>query len=64
MKLTAVIAFVGGIFQSLLAVFFFLSVFSRIFFEFRFIKLYLKSELAKRFGFIGYLKQIVFQILT
>ena len=64
LKFMDAFAFVGGIFESLIGMFFFITAFGRMFFEFNFAKLYLRSDLARGFGFPGYLKQVVYQILT
>ena len=64
LKLVEAFAFVGGVFQALLGVFFFITVFGRMFFEFNFARLYLRRDIVKGFGFPGYLKQVVYQILA
>ena len=42
--------------------FFFMSILGRIFFEFKFAKLYLKTEVVKNFGIRGFMKQLVYQM--
>ena len=50
-------------FQTLVGIFFFSNALGRIFFEFNFAKLYFRRDLIKGFGFSGYLKQVIFNIL-
>jgi hypothetical protein len=64
LKLLDALAYVGGIFNSLLAIFFFMAMFMRFFFEMKFADYYFKCEEAKEVGFFSFGKQMVYGMLS
>ncbi len=54
----------GGIFNSILAVFFFMSLFGRYYFEMKFAEYYFNSKEARGAGFLTWIKQMVYNVLA
>lgn len=64
LKLLDAVAFVGGIFNSLLGIFFFMNGFGRLMYEMEFTSKYFKDKDARHSGFVSYLKHSVYGALT
>ena len=62
-KLLAALSFVGGIFSSILAIFFFMIMFTRFMFEMRFAEYYFNNDDARDVGFFSWLQQALFSVL-
>ena len=63
LKILDALSYIGGIFSSILAVFFFIEGFNRYFFEMRFSNEYFKTKETKKIDFITYLKSTTYPIL-
>ena len=62
-KLVDAASYVGGIFEAMIGLFVFISVFSRLFFEFTFARKYFRSEVLNRFNFAKVLQQLVYKMM-
>ena len=58
------LSYVGGIFNSILAGFFFMNAFGMAFIELFIAKVYFKSKAAYSFGFFSFVKQTLFNVFT
>jgi len=63
LKLLDVLAYVGGIFSSLLAVFFFLGMYMKFYYEMKFAEYYYNINDARGISFLSYIKQALFGVL-
>lgn len=63
LKLIDALAFVGGIFNSILAVFFFMAAFGRYYFEMKFADYYFNSKEARNVGFMRWVKNSIYNAL-
>ncbi len=59
-----VFSYVGGNFQAILGLFFFMGLVGKLFFELNFAKHYFKNKFVQDFGGLGCIKLIVYKILT
>lgn len=64
LKLIDALAFVGGIFNSILAVFFFMAMFGRYYFEMKFAEYYFNSKEARDVGFMQWIKNCIYDALS
>ena len=65
LKLLDAVAYVGGMFEAIVGMLFFMLVFGRIFYEFKFAKKYFRSGVAsKPFSLKHLITQIFFQMFT
>ena len=62
-KLLAALSFVGGIFNSILAIFFFMTMFMRFMFEMRFAEYYFNNDEARDVGFFAWIRQAIFSVV-
>ena len=64
MTLIDVFSYVGGIFPSLFAFFFFMKAFGLYFFEMTFASVHFRSRETKGFNFGTFMKQLIYQVLV
>lgn len=64
LKLLDAVAYVGGIFTSILALFFFMGLYGRYHFEMKFAEYYFNSKEARDLGFFSWVKQTVYNALS
>ena len=58
------LSFVGGIFNTFLALFFFMTLYGEKFIEFLFAQAYFNSKAARNYGFFSFLKQTLYRSLS
>ena len=63
-KILDALAYVGGIFSSLLAVFFFLGMYMRFYYEMKFAEYYYNSDDGRNISFFSFIKQGLFGTLS
>jgi hypothetical protein len=64
LQLLDALSFVGGMFEVMLCIFFFMAVFGRVFFEIKFARKYFKEEVLKTFSIWDLLKQMLYKMLV
>jgi len=64
LKIIDALAYIGGLFSSLLALFFFLGMFMRFYYEMNFAEYYYNSKDARSITFMSFIKQGLFGVLS
>ena len=57
------LSYIGGIFNALLALFIFMSIYGEVFFEMFFAKVYFRANEVRSFGFVSFIQQMIFTML-
>lgn len=63
LKILDAFSYIGGIFNALLAAFFFMKLYGESFFEMNFAKRLFRKKEVKHYGFFGFIKQTLYKLL-